>query len=380
MGRAGTGIQTMTKNALDMKLLIIIPALGVLLAAFSSCAVPYQPEEPKVFFQEEDSLVTVIFSASGSERSKVTGVSEEAERVVDRWAVFAFDNRSGQFRYENASSGGPLPMKLSAGRSYTCYAIVNYPETGPGAFDPASVRSTTDLTGKVAYLGDCRGTALPMFGSEEVTPVADSDTEVTITVKRLVSRVDLRGLKVDFSGKPHLESKTFTLRAIYLTNTYRTTRYGEDYTFPELSSTRSAWYNTGGWHRGEAAEAGIDVIVGDRSIDTVISAGSPYSREHSFYAFPNPTPASEDITQTESWTRRCTRLVIEATIDDDTVYYAIKVPSMTRNRIFAASSVVIHGRGSNDPEIIDIDPDIIEVTVQPVIDDDWDGAGDIYLD
>ena len=346
----------------------------------ASCAVPFQPEDTVPFLPDAGSLVTVVFSASGNEKSKVTGVSEENERVIGRWSIFAFDDANGQFRYESSLSGSPLPLQLAAGHRYTCYAIVNYPAAGVGAFDPSSVRTPEDLKNKTAYLGDNQAQALLMFGSASVTPVADSEEEVTISVRRLVSRIDLRGLRVDFSGKPQLSGKEFKLRSVYATNAYRTTRYGTDYTYGEISATRSAWYNTGGWHRGESPETDIDALVGDIGINTVISATSPYTATHSFYAFPNPCPESEDIRTTESWTRRCTRLVIEASIGEDVFYYAINVPSMSRNRIYAASNVVIHGKGSKDPEDIDMDPDIIMGGIQAVIDDGWDGTGNITLE
>ncbi len=347
----------------------------------TACAVPYTPQETDLEYSEPDSLlVTVVFSASGKQGSKVTGVTDGDERNIGRWSIFAFDDESGSFHYETSESGGPLPLRLAAGRNYTCYAIVNYPESGVGAFDPSRVRNPKDLTRKTAYLGDNRASSLLMFGSTGIVRLPQIDTDVTINVRRLVSRIDLRGLKVDFSEKPSLAGKTFTLRSVYVTNAYRTTSYGADYTFPGLSETRSAWYNTGGWHRGEPADAGMDALLGDRGINAVVSAGNPYTGSHSFYAFPNPTTEAQDIRTMGAWTRRCTRLVIEASIGDDVVYYAINVPSMGRNRIYAASNVVIHGRGSNDPEIIDIDPDIIDVDLQPVIDDSWDGAGSIILD
>lgn len=347
----------------------------------TACAVPYTPQETDLEYSEPDSLlVTVVFSASGKQGSKVTGVTDGDERNIGRWSIFAFDDESGSFHYETSESGGPLPLRLAAGRNYTCYAIVNYPESGVGAFDPSRVRNPKDLTRKTAYLGDNRASSLLMFGSTGIVRLPQTDTDVTINVRRLVSRIDLRGLKVDFSKKPSLAGKTFTLRSVYVTNAYRTTLYGDDYSFSGLSSTRSAWYNTGGWHRGEMAEAGIDAILGDIGINTVISAGSPYTGNHSFYAFPNPAPVSQDVQTMDAWTRRCTRLVIEASIDSDIVYYAITVPEMTRNHIYAASNVIIHGRGSKDPEIIDIDPDVIEVSLTPVIEDGWDGAGSITLD
>lgn len=353
----------------------------ILLTITASCAVPYQPEDAAVEHPEADSLlVSVVFAAQDGGTTKVTGVTDSDERAIGRWAVFAFNDHTGQFRWESSENGTPLTLKLMAGQRYSCFAIVNYPISGVGALDPSSVRTPEDLIDKVAYLGDNRISALLMFGYTRIIPLPDVSAPVNISVSRLVSRIDMRRLEVDFSAKPHLAGKTFTLRGIYVTNAYRTTVYGYDYSFRELSGTRSAWYNTGGWHRGERAESGIDAILGDRGINVVVSAGNPYTVNHSFYAFPNPTREADDIRTMEAWTRRCTRLVIEASIDSDIVYYAINVPRMVRNCIYAASNVVIHGRGSNDPEIIDIDPDIIEADIVPVIDDSWDGAGNITLD
>lgn len=364
-----------------MTLYLLRTSAILLLALAVSCAVPYQPEKSLTDIPGADSLtVSVVFRASGEEGTKLTGVRDADESHIGRWTVFAFNDHTGHFRWESSASGSPLTLQLTAGQRYTCFAMVNYPTTGVGAFDPSSVRVPADITDKVAYLGDNGEQSLLMFGLTSLIPMAGEQGSVTIGVSRLVSRIDLRGLAVDFSAKPHLAGKTFTLRGVYVTNAYRTTVYSFDYSFPDLSETRAAWYNTGGWHRGESPESGIDALLGDRGINRVVSAGNPYTVNHSFYAFPNPTAEADDIRTIDAWTRRCTRLVIEASIDSDIVYYAITVPDMVRNRIYAASNVVIHGRGSNDPEVIDIDPDIIDVDLEPVIDDSWDGAGNIILD
>ena len=353
----------------------------ILLALTVSCAVPYTAEDPPVEHPKPDSLfVNVVFSVREHHSTKITGVTNENESDIVRWSIFAFEHGTGHFRYASSSSGSPLTLNLLANQRYSCHAIVNYPVSGTGAFDPSGVRVPGDIMDKTAYIGDCSAQSLPMFGSTYAIPRPGMEDNVTINVRRLVSRIDIRGLKVDFSGKPRLSGKTFILRSIYITNVYRTTRYEQDYMFTELSSTRSAWYNTGGWHRGETADTGIDSIVGDISINREVSADTPYNVTHSFYVFPNPTPLSQDIRTMEAWTRRCTRLVIEASLDSDIVYYAINVPDMERNQIYAASNVIIHGRGSNDPEIIDIDPDIITATVEPLIEDSWDGAGNVTLD
>ena len=351
---------------------------AALLAAISCARPPVLPEDPSPAGDEP--TVSVVFSATGPTGTKATGITSSGETAIGRWAVFAFDGASGWYTHETSAVGAPIPMVLRAGRTYTCYAMVNYPTSGTGAFDPSTVHSPSDLTGKVAYLSDNAVGSLLMFGSVTFTPSAtfydpeDPSSAVsenrTISVTRLVSRIDIGSVAVDFSGKPALQAKTFTLRNLYVTNAYRTSRYGSDWLPAELSGSRAAWYNTGGWHRGEAGVSWFDAILGDRNINAVVTPSSPYSTAHSFYAFPNPTPVTDDARETAAWSVRCTRLVIEATLGDETLYWGITVPSMTRNRIYTAASVTIHGRGSTDPEAESTEIDV------NVTDTDWNDGWD----
>ena len=366
-------------------LILPLVAAGLLGAG---CARPLPDTDPEAP-TGTGPLVEVVFSASGEAGgvlTRATGITPAAEQAVGRWAVFAFDNDSGWFAFSGSESGGSVTINLRAGRTYTCHAIVNYPVSGTGAFNPAAVRTPSDLTGTIAYLSDNAPGSLVMFGSTSVTPGAAGydpaggevpSVETTISVSRLVSRIDVTQVGVDFSEKPYLAAKTFTLRHIYVTNACRTTRYGRDYAFSELSSPRSAWYNTMGWHRGEPGESGMDGLLGDRGIDAVLSAGTPHTPTHSFYAFPNPTPRTADRHDIDEWTARSTRIILEATIDGDTVYYQINLPAMERNHIYSAQNIVIRGRGSNDPELMDVDPDVIDATI--VSDDGWETGDDINL-
>lgn len=341
-----------------------------MLALFAiSCAKPLQWADPQ---QPENSgdMVTVLFRANDERQSKVTGISDESERAIGRWAVFAFDDSSNWFRYATSESGGDIPMNLRAGRQYSCYAIVNYSTSGTGAFVPSTITAPSQLWEKVAYLGDNAVGSLLMFGSITLTPTPQAQ-ECSISVKRIVSRINISGIGVDFTGKPYLAEKTFTLRHVYITNAYRTTLYGYDYAAADISSGRTAWYNSGGWHRGETGETAMDDLLGQRGINAVLTAESPYTVPLSFYAFPNPVSAADDNHQLDPWTKRCTRLVIEATLDSETVYYQVNVPAMERNHVYSASGIVIRGRGSSDPELIDIDPDVLDVSFD--IDDGWDG-------
>ncbi len=366
----------MKNTRIICKLVLLALAAGLVF----SCAKQYVSPSTDAVPGEEDGTAEVIFQATDSSNSKATGISAEDESTFGRWAVFAFDDHTGHFKWSSSEGGEPISMNLICSHSYTCFAITNYPVSGVSAFKPGSVKSAADIYDKVAYLGDNSEGSLLMFGSDgfimpessgDGTPISISKT---ITVQRTVSRLDVPGIRVDFSEAPSLASKTFTLRAIYITNAYRTSRYGADYSANELSSDRSSWYNTGGWHRGENSDGGMDALLGDLNINSVITKSAPYNVMHSFYVFPNATEKADDDHQMDAWTRRCTRIVIEATLDDETMYYQITAPSLERNRIYTAKDVVIRGRGSRDPEVIDMEPDIeyeLEIYQSSQGDGDW---------
>lgn len=361
----------------------LIAAVAVA-AASVSCAKPLEVV-PTIRPVDDVQRVPLSFSASDGLRrvSKVTGISEANEISIARWAVFAFEDATGLVTYGVSSSSAPIDMTLIAEHDYTVYAVANYPTSGAGALVPASVSSAADLINKVSYLTDNAYNQLVMFGSTVLTPAPlDYNPEdapetwtpepVTINVKRMVSRVDVTQVAVDFSTKPQLASKTFTLKGIYLTNVYRTARYGSDYAASELSATRSAWYNTGGWHRGEAADAGIDALISNTGLNVVIDAYSPYNVKNSFYVYPNATALAYDSRTMGAWSCRCTRIIIEATIDSETHYYWVNVPSMERNHIYSVSNIVITGPGSKDPEIVDFWEDAVNVSYS-IETDGWDG-------
>lgn len=353
--------------------------VGVALGAVS-CAKTLGPEEKLP--PGEGKIVPIAFNAhelSGAS-TKVAGVTEAQEKAIVRWAVFAFDNEYGWVSSGSVEGNGSIQIELREKRSYTLYAVANYPTSGAGAIIPGSVKKASDITAKVSSLSDNAVGSLVMYGTESFTtaPITYSDPEhmnpipqsKSISVRRLVARLDVRKMSVDFSEHPYLASKTFVLKHIYVTNAYRSSRMGSDYSVSELSSNRTAWYNTMGWHGAESPESAMDALLGVRDINAAVTPTSPYSVAQSFYVYPNATPKSQDVHQTASWTRRCTRMVIEATWDGETDYYIINVPAVERNRIYALDNLVIKGRGSKDPENFDPWPEAIDVSFI-VAEEEW---------
>lgn len=287
----------------------------------------------------ESPLVEVSFTCS-EPQTKAAGASEADEYAISRWTVYVFDTRSGWFRYGSSDDAAPVTLQLQAGRPYACVALVNWPPDREP--NPSTVLSAGDLAGKTACLEENAPGRLLMFGEDRLIPVPGT-SEKNIRVRRLVARLDVRGISLDC---PEWSGKTILLRHIYVTNACKTTQYGMDLT--SVSSARTNWYNTLGWHGGGDASESMDALLSDRDIDAVIDATHPYTVPHTYYFYPNPV--EDDVHNPSGWSPRHTRLVLEAAVDGENYYYPITLPPVSRNQICRASGIVIHGPGSPYPE------------------------------
>ena len=300
--------------------------------------------------------VEVVFSVLG-ETTRATGTDGEA--AVDSWTLLLY--RDGRLAEAGASSSGsPIRKTLPAG-DYTAYAVVN----PPASFDPAGFPAPGALAGAESALGENAPGRLVMAGRRTVTvPVPDGSVQ-RIGVDRLVCKAGIRKVSVQFEN-PDLAARPFRLRGIYLTNCYGKSRYGSDWTADDIRSTTSVWHNRMGFH----SETGVDGLLAETGLDIPVTADRPHTQEHVFYFYPNPLPASAD-TRSGTWSRRKTRLVLEAQIGERTYYYPVTLPESQRNRTYLIEEAVIRKLGSLDPE--KDEPGAIDITFS-TSPDDWSPA------
>ena len=289
--------------------------------------------------------VEVVFSVAG-EATRVTETAGEA--AIDDWALLLY--RDGRLTEAGTSDSGAAIRKTLAAGNYTAFAVVN----PPAGFLPASFLTPEALAGAVSALSDNAPGRLVMAGSRLVTvPVTDGATQ-RIGVDRLVCKAGIRKISVAFTN-PELAALPFRLKGIYLTNCYGISRYGSDWTTEEISSDADTWHNRMGFH----SEAGTDGLLAETGLDVSVTTDRPYAQEHAFYFYPNPLPETSD-SRSGTWTRRRTRLVLEARIGTQTYYYTVTLPASQRNRTYLIEEAVIRKLGSTDPE--KDEPGAIEVT------------------
>ena len=288
--------------------------------------------------------VEVVFSVLG-EATRGTGTAGEA--AVDSWTLLLY--RDGRLAEAGTSSSGSAIRKTLPAGGYTAFAVVN----PPPSFDPAGFPDPGALAGAESALGDNAPGRLVMAGSRSVTvPVPDGSVQ-RIGVDRLVCKAGIRKVAVQFTD-PGLAARPFRLKGIYLTNCYGKSRYGSDWTAEGILSDAHS-------------EAGVDGLLAETGLDIPVTADRPHTQEHVFYYYPNPLPASLD-TRSGTWTRRRTRLVLEAQIGDRTYYYPVTLPESQRNRTYLIEEAVIRSLGSLDPERDE--PGALDITFS-TSPDDW---------
>lgn len=291
-------------------------------------------------------------SPSAPALTKVTSVDYSNESRINRWGLYIFDSSQNYVVSAASSEDGGIVKYLDPG-TYTVCAIVNYPVSGPAAIDPSvqgGISVMGDLDGVIPRLEDMSGSSFMMYGSDTMTITAGGESEAVIDVRRLVSKVGVKKISLDWTNKGHA-SEAFTLKHLYLTNVFGVQSLRSDIPYGGMSSVKSDWFNAMSYHGtgSRTMTSSVESMTSDRSINHVIADGGSYTTEHYFYALPNACPSGSD-SRSSVWGIRSTRLVLEAECGGLTYYYSIALPPMERNKTYFIDELVIRSLGSLDPE------------------------------
>ena len=301
----------------------------------------------------EEGGVEVVFSVLG-EDTRMTGT--DGERAVDNWVLLLY--KDGILIEAGTSDSGSVIRKRLAVGEYTAFAIVN----PPVSFVPDDYPELSSLTLAESTLRENMAGRLVMAGSRAITvPVQDGETQ-RIGVDRLVCKAGIRKISVGFSD-PFLAARPFVLKGIYLTNCYGKSRYGSDWGEADIVSEASLWHNRMGFH----SDGAVDGLLAETGLDIPITTHTPHMQEHTFYYYPNPLPETLD-SRSGTWTRRRTRMVLEAEIGGRTYYYTITLPASQRNKTYIIEEAIIRKLGTRDPE--KDEPGAIDVVFSTSV-EDW---------
>ena len=183
------------------------------------------------------------------------------------------------------------------------YAVLNSHDE-----DWSGVRTLSDFQAKLALLQKEKSGDFTMVGSAEAT--LELTAEVPVTVSRLVAKVQLAGLKCDFSGTPY-EGALLTDVKVYLTNVYGSKTYALN-----ADASPVGILNAEGLVNGDVEGCAMPSALYKEIGEDVGSAATNVS--HSFYCYENMIAAESD-------SMKFTRLVVEGKLNGNTYYYPINI-------------------------------------------------------
>ena len=251
--------------------------------------------------------------------------STMAEDQIDNYQVFVFDKNGVVEAYVNKASAD-LVLDCTIGEK-TIAVLANAPAL-------SDVTTYSSLLSKVTLLSDNNPESLVLTGKKEVA-ISD-DVEVEVSVSRLVAKVRLSRLEVDFET-PQYKNMAFKVSSVYLINVPAESKYFS-------TATPSLWYN-----KLQYVSSDPNTLIYDDMKSVSVTSSAPYSTVNTFYAYPNLVD-QDSFSQT--WSARHTRLVVEAYLGSTRYYYPVTLPKLEANKVYDVNLTITRpGASIPDTEV-----------------------------
>ncbi len=219
-----------------------------------------------------------------------------------------------------------------------------------------------------------------MFGKTEVTRAKlESDKRIEVSLVRQCSKVTVNNIKTEWTNSAN-NFKEFRIKAMYLMDVEGVFKNLHDITG---TAANTPWLNKGG-HTSVDHDAMLYDAIEESNNGVVVSKDKPYSTKHVFYGYISAL-TNYTTDKNAQWVKNGTRLVIEATLDGEECYYAVKINrennplTEIRNKHFIIDNITIKTPGSSHPYEGTVDESDISVSVSVA---EWDEVdkGDIVID
>ncbi len=295
-------------------------------------------------------------------------IAEQAyEEQVNDIQVFIFDGKGRLNAYKTSSQNAPIIITTTYGQK-TVWAVVNGP-------DLKAVKTLNELTSYALDLDANSITAsegFVMTGSADVN-IDKKDVSAEITVRRLTSRVAV----CNITNRLPEAYGNLRIDNIVLTNVVGN---------QNIAGTADirTWYNKMG-RRDNSPQVQTEIIDGVNYLATcpsltfakpgaTVASGDKHDDTYLFYSYPNNT--ANDVTGwTNPFSARKTKLIVTATIENETYYYPVVLKdNLERNKAYTIN-IVITALGSTDPDR-PVDKGTLTTTIKV---EDW-GTGAIYTE
>lgn len=348
----------------------------------------------------EEGVVDVNFVPC-ADATRAGGESALTDDLVNRLTVVLFKD-GVVYGYKTAMSGS-VSMTVNQG-TYDICMVAN-----DASFSGAMKTQATMSSSTSSFWSEAKN-AMHMSGVRLSQAIAGGSSTVTVPITRAMSRVVLGSITYDVTGSNLSTTVPLQVSKVYLTNVWTTCGYGDrsgsiagfsptPVTIPASTAVAvdatygSCWVNRHGLETftestgsgtsisGGSGEVGpviddggtVGPVIGDGEISVdepvtsadsgprgtkageffikdygtsplSVSNGTTASPGLYFYCYPNSSTTTDSYADIP-----CTRLVIEGTIGNETMYYHVDLPGMLPNTSYNVD-VTINNYGGLDAE------------------------------
>ena len=245
------------------------------------------------------------------------------EDAVNSYQVFVYSLDNGLLETYVKVSGTESSVKLNCrvGRKEVV-VLANAP-------DLPSLNSLTVMKQTRSDLVHNGIGSLVMEGSTVVDLTSSTTNAVEVNLKRIVAKVRLTDIKVNFESSAYDEN-LFELLCAYMINVPADKKYLSTMT-ADSEDGPTKWYNK-------------LYYTFDSTYDSLLyseinaSGAEDYETDHVFYCYPNPY--TKDDYSSDEWTERPTRLIVKTQYDGGFYYYPISLPVLKQNTVYDVSLVI----------------------------------------
>lgn len=321
----------------------MIFSAAVFAAVLLSCDMA---EVDKVNVDDKETACLEVRMAPGE--TKVSGEGGDEEKTVSSYQVLIFDRTDMMLE----AYATPDPTALSVNIRCT---------TGPkevvvlaNAPDVSSIVSYDSFLKTRSLLSDNAAGNLVMEGHASPELYA-SGNSVTVDIRRMVSKVVLDKVTVDFEVDAY-DKMDFILKEVYLTNV------AGDKSYLAENADPASWYNK----MVRTQDAKVDALIYERIGDVNLKETRQYTVQHHFYCYPNPY--RQDTFSPVTWSPRPTRLVLVAELGGKKCYYPVSLPELKQNMRYYVTLNIIRPGASSPEQDMEKYPATININIV-----EWNG-------
>ena len=264
-----------------------------------------------------------------SEETKAAGEGGDEEKAVSDYQVLIYDMSSRML--EAYATPDPASVSVSmecTTRQKEVVVLANAPDVSGIVSYDAFLKTRSRLAhNSIGHL------VMEGHSSPDLTAAGGT---VTVDIKRLVSKIVLDGVTVDFEMDAY-DKMDFVLKKVYLTNV------AADKSYLAETGDPTQWYNQ--IVRTPASD--VDAMIYDEIGNINLKETKKYTTKHHFYCYPNPH--KDDTFAADQWSPRPTRLVLEAVLGGVHYYYPVSLPKLKQNTIYHVTLNIIRP-GATSPE------------------------------